>query len=103
MRINHEISQADHVAGIISGTAKNSMRAAAYAVSYRVPMHLLSAVDAMAAESRKSRNAMLNLLVQVGIDEVREKLDQDVAERLTVQEAKAFAVLSSETIESIEE
>ena len=103
MKINDEVTQADHVAGIISGTGKNSLRASAYAVSYRVPMNLLAAVDAMAAESKKSRNAMLNLLVEVGIDEVREKLDQDVAERLMVQEAKAFSLLAGETSETIEE
>jgi hypothetical protein len=79
------------------------MRAASHSVSYRVPMHILVTVDAMAAEARKSRNAMLNMLVQVGIDEVREKLDQDVAERLTVQEAGAFSALVGESTETIEE
>ena len=103
MRINEEVTQADHVAGVISGTGKNIMKAASHSVSYRVPMHLLVTVDAMAAEAKKSRNAMLNMLVQVGIDEVREKLDQDVAERLTIGEAQAFAVLRGESTETIEE
>ena len=60
-------------------------------------------VDSMATEGKKSRNAMLNLLVEVGIDEVREKLDQDVAERLTIGEARALQVLMREELESISE
>lgn len=103
MQLNEEVSQADHVAGIISGTGQNSMVASAHGISYRVPVHLLAVVDGMAAESKKSRNSMLNLLLAVAIDEVRSKLDQDVAERLTMQEAKAFAVLSGETSENIQE
>jgi hypothetical protein len=100
---SESISQAEHVAGILSGTAQTTMVAAMHSVSYRVPMHVLATVDAMAAQSKKSRNAMFNLLVQVGIDEVREKLDQDVAERLTIEEARAFSLIRGETTESIEE
>lgn len=102
MRINEEVSQAQHVAGIISGTAKTSSTASVKSVAYRAPVHLLAAVDAMAVHAKKSRNAMINLLLQVGIDEVRENLDQqDVIEKLSALEFEAlqgYDLQSSETI-----
>lgn len=102
MRINDEVSQADHVAGILSGTATSNLIAAVRPINYRIPIHLLVVVDAMAAQANKSRNAMLNLLVEVGIDEVREKLDPSVVEALSIGEAKAMDQLSGESLESDE-
>jgi hypothetical protein len=103
MKINHEVSQADHVAGILSGTATTTSVAATRPLNYRIPVHLLAVVDAMADQAKKSRNAMLNLLLQVAIDDVREKLDTDVIESLSIGEAKAMQVLLGESLESIEE
>ena len=98
-----EISQADQVAAVVSGVGKNTVVAAVRPVAYRVPVYLLASVDAMAAEGKKSRNAMLNMLVQVGIDEVREKLGQDVVERLLLEESKALQFLMGEELESLQE
>lgn len=104
MRINEEVSQAAHVAGILAGTNTNAMTAAVRPVAYRAPVHLLAVVDAMAAHSKKSRNAMINLLLQVGIDEVRENLDQqDIIEKLSVLESQALQGYDLQTAETITE
>lgn len=98
------ISQAEHVAAILSGTAKTTMTAATRAVAYRAPIHILAVVDAMAAHSGKSRNSMLNSLLQVGIDEVRENLDQiDIIQKLSVLESEHLQALSLQSFESVTE
>lgn len=51
-------------------------------ISHRIPVHLLSVVDAMAAKSNKSRNAMINLLIDVGVYEVKKQLPEDLAKSL---------------------
>jgi hypothetical protein len=57
----------------------------------------------MAAKAGKSRNAMLNLLVQVGIDSVRSQLQDDVVEALQHGEAEALSRLLNETTETLAE
>ena len=100
MRINQEVSQAEHVAGILAGTSSQKSIAAVRPVAYRAPVHLLAVVDSMAAHSKKSRNQMLNLLLQVGIDEVRDNLDEDVIEKLSIAEAQILSDLSGENLET---
>jgi len=91
--IDNEVTNTEHVALMLSSNATSNMVAVMKVVAYRVPLHLLGPVDAMAKKAGKSRNAMLNLLVQVGIDEVRKQLSDDVAEALVVGESEAFALL----------
>lgn len=101
---NEYISQAQHVAGILSGTAKSSLTAATRGVAYRAPIHILAVVDAMAAHSGTSRNSMINSLLQVGIDEVRENLDQlDIIEKLSVLEYQHLQALSLQSLETVTE
>lgn len=100
MRINEEVSQAQHVAGIVSGTSSQKGVAAVRPVAYRAPVYLLAIVDSMAAQSKKSRNQMLSLLLQVGIDEVRDNLEEDVIEKLSIAEAQILSELSGETLET---
>lgn len=88
-----EVSNTEHVAAMLSGNATTKSISAVKVVAYRVPMHLLGPVDGMAKTAGKSRNAMLNLLVQVGIDEVRKQLSDDAAEALVLAESEAFSLL----------
>jgi len=88
-----EVTNTEHVAAIISGNATANSVAVVKVVAYRIPITLLGSVDAMAKKSSKSRNAMLNLIVQVGIDEIRKQLSDDVAENLMLAESEAFSVL----------
>ena len=94
MRINEEVSQAEHIAGILSGTNSTTSTAVVRAVAYRAPIHILAVVDAMAQQAKKSRTSMINMLLQVGIDEVREKLeDPELIEKLSILEAQAAQAL----------
>lgn len=96
-------SYAEHLAGIVSGTATTKTVSAMKVVSYRVPVYFLAAVDAMAKKSKKSRNSMLNLLLQVGIDEVRKHLSDEVATDLLMGESDALQQLLDGSLESVEE
>lgn len=103
MRINEEVSHAQHVAGILEGTGSNTRTSAVRSVAYRAPIDLLAVVDAMASHSGKSRNSMLNLLLQSGIDEVRENLSDEVIEKLSIAEAKAIEALGVHSLETLTE
>ena len=99
-KISHteEISRADAVADLLSGNAKGSLTAVFRPIAYRAPVHILAVVDAMAVLSKKSRNAMLNILLSVAIEEVRGKLDSSVMEKLQIEESKAIADFDSQAI-----
>lgn len=76
---DHDIpSEVEIVAGLVSGTAQTETINAVRSVSYRVPIHLLARIDAMAELAGKSRNAMLNAVVSAGLDEVEKVLPSDV-------------------------
>jgi hypothetical protein len=89
----NEINLAEHVAGVIANTGTNSIKAAARAISYRIPVVDLAEVDAMAAEAGKSRNAMLNMFVSVGLDAVRRQLPSKVARSVRKRESECIAAL----------
>ena len=55
-------------------------------VSYRAPFHILAVIDAMSNISGQSRNTLINHLLQAGIDEVRERMDDEMVERLSIAE-----------------
>jgi hypothetical protein len=88
-----DVTYAQHVANLVSGTAKNDLTASAKSIAHRIPVHLCASVDAMAHHSGKSRNAMINLLINVGLSEVRAELSEEVAQSLVVAESKALAAL----------
>ena len=96
-----EINLAEHVAGVIANTGTNSVKATARAISYRVPVSDLAEIDAMAAEAGKSRNAMINMLVHVGLYAVRRELPAKVAKSVRKREAECIAALleGSEQVE----
>jgi predicted DNA-binding protein len=98
-----EVTNAQQVASLVSGTGSSTEFSASKSVAYRIPVHLCAVVDSMAAKAGKSRNAMLNLLVQVGIDSVRSQLQDDVVEALQHGEAEALSRLLNETTETIAE
>ncbi|MDO8291229.1 MAG: hypothetical protein Q7T44_18620 [Parvibaculum sp.] len=98
-----EVSAADALASIVSGTGKSTLKAVVHPVSYRAPVHLLARVDALAAKSGKSRNAMINLLVDVGLEEVLSRLSDDDFEEVQSREMYAAEALRGADSESLEE
>lgn len=81
------------LAGMISGTASYSQTAVVRNVSYRAPVSVLSSVDAIAAKAGKSRNLIMTLLLKAGIEQVRDKLNDEVAESLMFAEGDALTLL----------
>lgn len=97
------VTQAEHVAGVIAGIGSNINTHSAKALVYRCPIDILVVVDSMASQAKKSRNAMLTLLLQVGIDEVRENLDVVTIEKLSVAEAQSIQQHYADADDSVSE
>jgi len=81
-----EPTKSQQVAAVIGKTGKFSAISAAKAVSYRVPIHTLARVDAMAEQAGKSRNSMLNLLLEVALDQVGSELSEAVFQEVQSRE-----------------
>ena len=93
-----KVSAADMVASVVAGTGSRSSASVVRAVSYRVPVTMLARVDALSEKSGKSRNAMLNMLVDVGLEEVLSRLSEDDFEEVQSREMLAIeSLMSSET------
>lgn len=75
-------SSVELAAAMISGTGAFGLTSTVKAISYRVPVADLAIVDAMAAKAGKSRNAMLNILVAAGIQEVSKSLSRSVLKQV---------------------
>lgn len=93
-----DVTHAQHVAAIVAGTAQNNSVASAKNIAHRIPVHLCAQVDAMAQTAGKSRNAMINLLINVGVQEVRAEVSDEVGEALTIAEAKAISLLMDQRL-----
>lgn len=96
-------SRIEHLANVISGTGTHAMKAAARSISYRIPVYDLARLDAMASVAGKSRNAMLNLVVSAGLDEVWKLLPKNVQKQVSKVEFENHQAVFSEAAESIEE
>ena len=75
------ISQAEH-AGIIEGRAKTEYMGSTKVISVRLPLTLEAEVQAFAHKSGRSRNAMISILLEVGMEEVRKHLSDETAEEI---------------------
>ena len=93
---NDIVSYAEHLASVISGTAKSEGWSSTKNIVYRCPMHLLPVLDSMAEVAVKTRTAMITMLLRAGIEAVRDNLDVETIEKLTIAEAKAWASMSPE-------
>ena len=65
------IREADHVAALIEGNADTNFMGVTKVLSARLPMVQVAEIEAIAEKSGKTRNAMLSMLLSVGIEEVR--------------------------------
>lgn len=92
-----EVSSAEVVASIVSGTGKTRNKMVVRTITYRVSIGTLARVDSMAGKSGKSRNAMLNLLLDVGIDEVYKLFTHAEVEELQSREIMAYQALDGDS------
>lgn len=85
------IKAADHAAAIIEGRGRSEYVGASKLITIRIPMHLAVQLQAMAHKSGKSRNATISTLLEVGLDEVWERLDESTQEQLSTIEHELFS------------
>ena len=85
------IKAADHAAAIVEGRGKTEYIGLTKLITIRIPMPLAVQLQAMAQKSGKSRNATIATLLEVGLEEVRERLDQSTLEDLQTIEQELFS------------
>ncbi len=71
------------------GKANSFGSAVLVPLSTRIPVWQFNQIDAMAAKASKSRNAMVAIVLGVGIDEIRSHLDDETTRELQLLEGKA--------------
>ena len=77
-----EISKAQQVAAVIQGTGERSSIGVTKVISVRLPVDLLADLECFAKLSEKTRNAMVEMLLNVGIEEVCKNLTEDTLAEL---------------------
>ena len=85
------IKAADHAAAIVEGRGKTEYGGATKLITIRIPMPLAVQLQAMAQKSGKSRNATIATLLEVALEEVRERLDESTLEELQAIEQELWA------------
>jgi predicted DNA-binding protein len=95
-----EMTQAEIVAAMVSGTAEAQSEAMVKMISQRVPIMTLARAEAMAKRAKKSRNAMINLLLETGLDNVESLLANTTKKSINASVAKAVKAMvkDAETI-----
>lgn len=66
-------------------------------LSTRLPINIVAQLEAMAAKSGKSRNSMVALLLDAGLESVKAHLDKDTLKQLKALESKSYEELLSKT------
>jgi predicted DNA-binding protein len=90
------IQAADQVAAIVEGRGENSYVGVTKVTSVRLPLHLAVKLQALAHKSGKTRNAMIVNLLEVGLEEVHQRLTPKTLQELQELESEALADQSGE-------
>lgn len=100
----NEVSAAEMLASVVSGSGEHISVMSVKPISFRIPLDALARVDALAGKANKSRNAMLNMLVDVGLQEVLRRLPEKTFEEIQSRENHAFQqLLDDGQLESLSE
>ena len=78
----NEVTQAEITASIIEGKGNASYIGATKVISLRPPVFLEAEVQAFAHKSGKTRNGMVAMLLQTGIDQVKQHLSTESLEEI---------------------
>lgn len=76
------ISEAQHVAGIIEGTANTEALHAMKGTSVRLPLILLARLDAFAGVAGKTRNYIIERMLEVGMEETVKHLEDETLQKV---------------------
>ena len=77
------VSAADHAAGIVERRGKTEYIGSSKVLSIRIPLQLFIDLQALAHVSGRSRNSMLSTLLEVGVEEVKARLDPATLKELS--------------------
>lgn len=90
MKKTFEPTASQVLASLVSGTGKVEVISAQRAISARIDLVTLARVDSMAQQAKKSRNEMINLLLEAACEEVYSHLETDVIVDLQSREMAAL-------------
>jgi predicted DNA-binding protein len=76
------ITAADQAAAIVEGTGETTYIGTSHVVSVRIPGNVLCAVQALANVAGKTRNSMFITLIEVGLEEVTNRLSDETLKKV---------------------
>jgi len=94
------ITEAKHLASVIRGTGKTTIKAVARPFIVRAPIYLLADIDAMAKSAGQSRNSMTIQLLKVAIEETKANLDAATCQKIDGDAFQAMAVFMANSLEN---
>lgn len=80
-----EITDLDHLVGMVSGSCKSESSEMEKAFSLRLPISLAARIKAMASHGEVSQNEFLKNLMEFAVSEVYDRLDSKVQKALNKQ------------------
>jgi predicted DNA-binding protein len=93
------ITAAEHLAGIVEGRAETSMSGTSKVISVRLHTLLFLDLQALTHKSGKTRNYMIERLLEVGLEEVRKSLSTKTLSDLNELHQEKISDLDEETEE----
>lgn len=99
-RDNEHPTNVQMLAALVAGTATIEVNTVLRPINYRIPLHVLASVDAMAEAAGKSRNFMLNELLELGVEAVQKALPSEVAPKIDARRYQLYTGYLKEAGES---
>lgn len=90
------IQAADQVAAIVEGRGETHYMGVTKVISVRLPLHLSVKLQALAHKSGRTRNSMMVNLLEVGLEEVFQRLTPETLAQLQDLESEALSDQSGE-------
>lgn len=84
------IQAADQVASIVEGRGETHYMGVTKVISVRLPLHLSAKLQALAHKSGRTRNSMMVNLLEVGLEEVYQRLTPETLAQLQELESEAL-------------
>lgn len=82
MKNHEEPSKAEHLANILSGNASTESNTATVQRSHRFPLYYFMLIENMAKMANCSVSAMINQVIEVGVDALYDHLPDDVRDKM---------------------
>ncbi|HPV45206.1 MAG TPA: hypothetical protein PK056_06800 [Methylotenera sp.] len=82
MKNRNEPSKAEHLANILSGNASTESVSATVQRSHRFPIHQFMLIENMAKMANCSVSAMINQVIEVGVDALYDHLPDDIRQQM---------------------